>query len=100
MWTKEDEQFLYKNPTMSLQDIATHLNKSIDAVRSKRSRLGIAASVAGSPWTRDERILLTENYSRGKEYLLELFPNRTWDSIRSQASWLRKRQWNVPKNKP
>jgi len=46
------------------------------------------------PWSIRERILLKEKYnSYTEEELLEAFPGRTYNSIRKQVSYLRKRGW-------
>lgn len=95
MWTDEEIQFLFKNPTMSLADLALELGKTVDAVKTKRSRLGIKREQM-KPWTADERRILQLNYSKvPKEELLELLPGRTWNSISSQVYYLRRRQWNI-----
>jgi len=46
------------------------------------------------PWTHDERNLLRNYYHcKTQEELLEMFPDRTWNSIRKQVSYLKKRGW-------
>ena len=46
------------------------------------------------PWTHDERNLLRNHYHcKTEEELLEMFPDRTWNSIRKQVSYLKKRGW-------
>ena len=94
MWSEEDIQFLFDNPTMSILDIAAALGKSESAVKSKRSRLKIRSEEM-KPWTADERRILQYNYEKGREELMNLLPGRSWDAIRSQATFLRKRQWNL-----
>lgn len=95
MWSEEDIKFLFDNPSMSLPDIAVALKRSESAVRGKRTRLGIR-TVANKPWTAEERRILQLNYNRvSAEEVLELLPGRSAASIRSQALYLRKRQWNI-----
>jgi hypothetical protein len=94
MWSEEEIQFLFDNPTMSVLNIAAALGKSKDAVKSKRSRLGIRSEEM-KPWTADERRILQFNHEKDKVELMKLLPGRSWDSIRSQAYFLRKRQWNL-----
>ena len=95
MWSEKDIQFLFDNPTMSIANIAAALGKSESAVKSKRSRLGIRSEDM-KPWTADERRILQFNYEKiEKAELMKLLPGRSWDSIRSQATFLRKRQWNL-----
>ncbi len=46
------------------------------------------------PWSHRERLLLKEVYGVStEEQLLELFPNRTYNSMRKQVAYLRKRGW-------
>lgn len=93
MWSDEEVQFLFDNPSMTLIDIAAALGRSVSAVKAKRSRLGI---VAGSergckPWTDDERRILRENYEKlTTAELCEKLPGRSAAAIHSQAWWLRK----------
>lgn len=94
MWSEEDIEFLFQNPTMSIANIAAILEKSEASVKSKRSRLGIRTEDA-KPWTADERRILQYNYEKGKTELMQLLPGRSWNAIRSQAAFLRKRQWNI-----
>jgi hypothetical protein len=95
MWSEEEIQFLFDNPTMSIPDIALALGKSESAVKSKRSRLGVRSEQI-KPWTLDERRILQYNYEKiEKAELMKLLPERSWDSIRSQATFLRKRQWTI-----
>jgi hypothetical protein len=99
MWSEEEIQFLFDNPNMSLKDLAAHLRgRTEGSIRAKRSRLKI---VAGSergkkPWTEKEREIVYLHYGKlSKVEVMELLPDRTWDSIRSQASWLRKHKHKV-----
>ena len=95
MWSEEDIKFLYANPRMSLVDLAIALKRTEGAVRAKRARLGIR-TVANKPWTAEERRILQLNYNKvSAEEVLELLPGRSAASIRSQALYLRKRQWNI-----
>jgi hypothetical protein len=95
MWSEEDIKFLFDNPSMSLANLAKALKRSESAVRTKRARLGIK-TVENKPWTADERRILQFNYGNVRaEEMLELLPGRSAASIRSQALYLRKRQWNI-----
>jgi len=95
MWSENDINFLFENPNMSIPNIAKALGKSESAVKTKRSRLGIRTE-STKPWTDEERRILSYFYEeKSKKELMELLPERSWDSIRSQALFLRKRQWTV-----
>lgn len=100
MWSKEEIQFLFDNPDMSIEDIAKHLKgRTVGSIKSKRSRLKIkAGSERGTkPWTIDERRILQENYGKvSTEELQDMLPGRGSNSIRSQAHWLRqKKGWKI-----
>lgn len=99
MWSKEEIQFLYDNPSMSLKDLAAHLpGRTEGSIRAKRSRLKIVAgSETGKrPWTEKEREIVYLHYGKlSKDEIMNLLPERTWDSIRSQAGWLRKNKQRV-----
>jgi len=46
------------------------------------------------PWSIRERMLLKERYYKSsEEELLNILPGRTYNSIRKQVSYLRKRGW-------
>jgi len=46
------------------------------------------------PWSIRERVLLKEYYYKSdEEELLKILPGRTYNSIRKQVSYLRKRGW-------
>ena len=52
------------------------------------------------PWTQEERTLLRNNYHlKNEEELLELFPERTINSIRKQVFYLKKRGWTFNRGK-
>lgn len=95
MWSEDEIQFLFDNPKMSIKNIAATLGKTEGAVKAKRSRLGIRTEDL-NPWTADERRILQFYYEKTeKAELMKMLPGRSWDAIRSQASWLRKRQWTI-----
>lgn len=95
MWSKDEIQFLFDNPSMSIKTIADTLGKTEGAVKVKRSRLGIRTEEL-NPWTEEERRILQLYFKKEKkELLMKMLPNRSWNAIRSQVSWLRKRHWNI-----
>jgi len=50
------------------------------------------------PWTHEERKLLREHYyTLSRDALVELFPDRTINSITKQVSYLKKRGWTFNK---
>ena len=96
MWTDEEIEFLFENTNMSILDIAQALEKTTSAVRSKRSRLKIRSGDSTNLWTAEERRILQEHYgTKTSKEFEEILPNRSWNSIRSQAYYLRCRHWNI-----
>ena len=50
-WTKEEEDFLKENYFKDLDFLADKLNKTCDAVKSKRFKLGLSAR---NKWSKEE----------------------------------------------
>lgn len=61
------------------------------SILNKRSKLGYTSG----RWTQDERRILQEYYAEEGEKVSERLPGRTWDSIRAQVYYLRKRGWTI-----
>ena len=61
------------------------------SILNKRSKLGYSTP----RWTEDERSILQEYYTEEGESITERLPEKTWDSIRSQVYYLRKRGWKI-----
>lgn len=61
------------------------------SILNKRSKLGYSTP----RWTEDERRILQEFYSDEGESITERLPGKTWDGIRSQVYYLRKRGWKI-----
>jgi hypothetical protein len=61
------------------------------SILNKKSKIG-----AITPrWTEVERSILQEFYSEEGENILERLPGKTWDAVRSQVYYLRKRGWKI-----
>lgn len=87
-WTQKDIDFLIKNiSTMSTKDIADKIGHTYQATKKKLYELGIKAQEKrGITWNNDEIKLLKKHYPyASKEYLIKLFPNRTYINIRNKA---------------
>ena len=90
-WSDEEVTFLLHNyRSMSSKEIAEALGKSEQAVKSKMCRLKIGNDKR-PVWTEKEVQVLVYHYHKGKDYVLELLPGRSWDSIRSKVRNLRKK---------
>ena len=61
------------------------------SILNKRSKLGYTSG----RWTEKERQILQEFYADEGEQVVGRLPGRTWDSVRSQVYYLRKRGWKV-----
>ena len=73
-WTQPDIDYIKRNyHVRSVADIASHLNRDEQSVRSKAYRLGITSNVSQnhSNWTKDEIDLLRL-----------LYPTATWSQLR------------------
>lgn len=83
-WSSKEILFLKENyDRLSIPALAKKLSKSEAAVRSKARRLGIKLKVKPKPrWSEHDIDLLEKYYETGsKEYLMKLFPRRSWSSI-------------------
>jgi len=61
-WTADEIEFLKRNRHLTAREIAEKLNRSIEAVRTKRQRLGIRPSYF---WSKEEEEKLRELYEKG-----------------------------------
>lgn len=78
--------------TKSIDEMCEELpHRSRKSILNKRSKLGYTTS----RWTEKEREVLLEFYEDEGESITLRLPGRTWDSIRSQAYYLRKRGWKL-----
>jgi hypothetical protein len=90
LWKPEEIRILKSGA--SIDEICTKLpHRTRKSILNKRSKLG-----AVSPrWTQDERCILQEYYEEEGENIVERLPGKTWDAIRSQVYYLRKRGWKI-----
>lgn len=90
MWSK-DEIITIKSD-LSIDEMCKKLpHRTRKSILNKRSKLGYSTP----RWTEDERRILQEFYSDEGESITERLPGKTWDAIRSQVYYLRKRGWKV-----
>lgn len=59
--------------------------RSLYAVQKRVGILGLSKFSTHISWTTKEECLLIEHYKEGKDACLDLFPRRTWNSIRIRA---------------
>lgn len=65
VWTKEEKDFLqksYPDRSIPLEKIASHLNRSITAIRSYANRLKVVRPAHDHQWTKAEHEYLVKNY--------------------------------------
>jgi hypothetical protein len=86
-WTTvETEDFMVMYPILSREELITRFHRNWRALMSKASCLGLRRTVVERTdyvnWTTEEDDLLVKNFERrSKENLLNLLPNRSWNSI-------------------
>lgn len=90
IWKPYEIKVLKSNLTVDemCEELPHRTRKSI---LNKRSKLGVT-----SPrWTQDERLMLQEYYDKEGPDIMERLPGKSWDAIRSQVYYLRKRGWKI-----
>jgi hypothetical protein len=91
-WTKDEIQLLR---TLSLEELYEQFpHRSRSAIQIKRSRV---TAQKLKRWTREERLILERHYSSEGREILARLPNRSWEAVKSQVLYLRKRGWNIPR---
>lgn len=91
LWTKEEIAILRQN--LSIEEMEALLpHRTRKSIQNKKSRVTPALQVQ---WTQDERNLLARYYEEEGQAVMERLPGRSWDSIRSQVYYLRKRGWSI-----
>lgn len=83
-WSKEEEQFLIDNVSkLSTSDLAYKLDRSKQQISKKLHNLGLNSKKAlGILWSESEDDLLKQHFEYApKNYLMNMFPNRSWQSI-------------------
>lgn len=88
-WSEEELAFLRENAaTMSTEDMAKHLGRTVGSVRTKRQRLGVEGMQANL-WTSEEDAIIREFYpTMSWQELLEKLKGRTDAQIKQRASKL------------
>ena len=90
LWSK-DEIITIKSD-LSIDEMCEKLpHRTRKSILNKRSKLGYSTP----RWTEDERRTLQEYYADEGESVTERLPGKTWDAIRSQVYYLRKRGWKI-----
>jgi hypothetical protein len=90
LWKPYELKILKSNLTIDeMCDELPHRTRK--SILNKRSKLGYTSS----RWTEKERQILQEFYAEEGEKVVDRLPGRTWDSVRSQVYYLRKRGWKV-----
>ena len=90
LWKIEEIWILQSD--ISVDEMCKKLpHRTRKSILNKRSKIGAVAP----RWTEDERALLLEYYADEGESITERLPKKTWDAIRSQVYYLRKRGWKI-----
>lgn len=90
LWKPYEIAILKSNRTVDqmCEELPHRTRKSI---LNKKSKIGATAP----RWTQDERLILQQYYAEEGEAIVERLPGKTWDAIRSQVYYLRKRGWKI-----
>ena len=80
-WTDEEVEFLNENYFKDIDFLADKLNKTCDAVKSKRFKLGLAVS---NKWSKEEEDFLIKNWNEDEDFLVRNL-NRNISSIRQKG---------------
>lgn len=80
-WTDEEVEFLKENYFKDVNFLADKLNKTCDAVKSKRFKLGLAVS---NKWSKEEEQFLIENWNKDEDFLVKHL-SRNINSIRQKG---------------
>lgn len=83
-WTKEEEQYIKDNlANFSVKELANYFNVDYNKMEDKIHKMGLNSKKARSiMWNEKEDSLLAKHFEYApKNYLMKLFPTRTWSSI-------------------
>lgn len=84
-WSETETDYLIDNwKNQKYEEIAEKLNRPFSSIEYKSLQLGFRKK--NLPWNRGELNILKELYSTAsKQEIMELIPNRTWDTIYQYA---------------
>lgn len=83
-WSKEEETFLINNiAKYTPKELASHFNVSYNKIIDKIHKMRLNSKKARNIiWTEEDDLLLAQHFPYApKDYLMNLFPSRTWQSI-------------------
>jgi hypothetical protein len=90
LWKPHEIRIL--KSSLTIDEMCAELpHRTRKSILNKRSKMGVTAP----RWTADERSILQEYYEEEGEQIVERLPGKTWDAIRSQVYYLRKRGWKI-----
>ena len=83
-WSKDEEEFIRNNlSSMTISDFSEHFNVPKPKIIDKIHKMGLNSRKAlGIEWSSDEDNLLRQHFEYApKDFIMKLFPNRSWDAI-------------------
>lgn len=83
-WSDKEINFIKNNlANMTISEMARHFNVSYDKMADKIHKMGLnRKKISGKLWSEKEDLLLKKHFEYApKNYLMNLFPNRTWYGI-------------------
>lgn len=84
VWSNEEMEFIKNNlANMTISELANHFDVSYAKMNDKVHKMGLSRKKAsGEIWSNEEDELLRKHFEWApKNYIMKLFPNRTWVSI-------------------
>lgn len=86
-WSNDDIDFLTNNlEHLSIESLAKHFDVSYNSIAHKISKLGLKKKSFGFYWTNNEDSIIKQHFEYApKNYLSNLLPNRSWESIKQRG---------------
>ncbi|MDB1934982.1 MAG: LAGLIDADG family homing endonuclease [Clostridium sp.] len=84
IWSEEEMNFIRENiSVMSIGEMSYYFNVSYEKTNDKIHKMGLNRKQAsGELWQKEEDEILTEHFQYApKNYLMDIFPNRSWNAI-------------------
>ncbi|WP_294188847.1 hypothetical protein [uncultured Clostridium sp.] len=84
IWNEEEMQFIRINiASMSIKEMAEHFNIIYEKMNDKINKMGLNRKQAsGELWKKEDDEILANHFEYApKNYLINIFPNRSWNAI-------------------
>lgn len=84
IWNEEEMQFIRMNiVSMSIKEMSEHFNVTYQKMNDKIHKMGLNRKQAsGELWKKEDDEILAKHFKYApKNYLMNIFPNRSWNAI-------------------